>query len=83
MFTKQTFETAKASLDLSRRIQPMLQGKGPEIQGSVLADLVAVYFAGHAPEIREECIDLWFVTMRAMIVAELHERELAHEKTQH
>jgi hypothetical protein len=32
---------------LVEQIRPMLAGRGPAIQGSVLADLVAIWIAGH------------------------------------
>jgi hypothetical protein len=32
---------------LTLRIQPLLAGHGPELQGAVLADLVAIWIAGH------------------------------------
>ncbi len=35
-------------------IKLLLRGKGPALQGSALCDLVAMYFAGHHPAIREE-----------------------------
>jgi hypothetical protein len=61
-----TKETERA-MTMSRSIQPMLAGLGPDIQGAVLADLVSLYFAGHNPEIREKSIDLWIETMRELI----------------
>jgi hypothetical protein len=32
---------------LTLRIQPLLAGHGPELQGAVLADLCAIWIAGH------------------------------------
>ena len=50
-----------------RKINPHLQGKGPEVQGAVLADLVAMYFAGHHPSIRQDAIAIWTAMMRNLI----------------
>ena len=35
-------------------IKLMLVGKPPEIQGAVLADLLAIFLAGHRSKLREE-----------------------------
>jgi len=32
---------------LTLRIQPLLAGHGPELQGAVIADLCAIWIAGH------------------------------------
>jgi hypothetical protein len=52
---------------LSRRVQALLVGQGPEMQGAVLADLVSIYFAGHHPAIREKMIAMWLDTVRQLI----------------
>ncbi len=50
-----------------RKINPHLQGKGPEVQGAALCDLVAMYFAGHHPALREQAIEAWLKAMRGLI----------------
>lgn len=36
-----------------KAIKPMLAGKGPNVQSAILADLLALHIAGHAPSIRD------------------------------
>ena len=52
---------------LVEMIAMLLHGRGPELQGAALADLVAMLFAGHHPALRDECIDLWVKAMRDLI----------------
>jgi len=75
-----TSTMASKALRLSNEIKPMLAGKGPDIQGAVLADLVSIYFAGHPEFIREKVIRMWMETMRELIPAieqEISERRAA------
>jgi hypothetical protein len=52
-------------------IKPWLAGYSPEIQGAVLADLLAMFLAGHvgpeAPALREEILRLHIETVRDLI----------------
>jgi len=50
-----------------RRLAPELHGLGPEVQGAILADLVSMWMAGHAPHVREEVLATWLVTMRLLV----------------
>jgi hypothetical protein len=34
-------------MELVKRISPLLKGKAPPVQGAVLADLLAMWLAGH------------------------------------
>jgi len=52
---------------LVERIKLLLRGQGPELQGAALADLVAIFFAGHHPAMREEMIGHWLTAMRGLI----------------
>jgi hypothetical protein len=52
---------------LTDKIGELLHGRGPEIQGAALADLVAIFFAGHHPALREESIEHWITCMRNLI----------------
>lgn len=58
---------AMRALKTSREIQPLLAGLGPDIQGAVLADLVSLWVAGHAPELRETMMHDWFDAMKELI----------------
>lgn len=63
-----TMPTPDEALQLSADIQPLLRGRGSELQGAVLADLVAIWLAGHWPrEVREEILQDWLATMRKLI----------------
>lgn len=61
-------EPTDAEIDaLFDEMKVHLEGKGMMLQGAVLADLVATYFAGHHPEIRQGCIDSWMAMMRELV----------------
>jgi hypothetical protein len=56
--------------DVNRLVDEMrfcMQGRGQFLQGAALVDLVAMYFAGHPPVMREEAITIWIDAMRSMI----------------
>jgi hypothetical protein len=68
------------------RIKPLLAGRGPEIQGAVLADLLATWLAGHIkvgdPEetdaMRGELLAMHIDGVRSLIpinAAEIHRRQ--------
>lgn len=52
-------EQASLSLDLAEKIKPILGGRGPEVQGAVLAELVSLWAVGHHPAIREQIVTDW------------------------
>jgi hypothetical protein len=58
-----TDEHVKQWKKLVERIEPMLSGKGPEVQGAVLVDLVATWLAGHHPDLRPEVLTQFMVTL--------------------
>ena len=55
------------SREISLKLQPMLKGHPPQLQGAVLADLLAIFLAGHAPQIREEILRVHLEQMRPLI----------------
>jgi hypothetical protein len=55
------------ALELAAEIRPLLAGKPPEIQATALADLVSMFIVGHAPEIREEAIAMFFQAVMALV----------------
>lgn len=59
---------------ISRQIQPLLKDRGPEVQGGVLADLVSLWLAGHAPQLRKTIHDD-FIKLVGKLVPE-SEKEL-------
>lgn len=44
-------------------IRPLMRGRGPDVQGAVLAELVALYIGGHEEELRPEIRRLLFGTI--------------------
>ncbi|WP_166304372.1 hypothetical protein [Bradyrhizobium sp. 2S1] len=39
--------------ELVDAIRPLLAGKNPEVQGATIAQLLAIFIAGHAPPLRD------------------------------
>jgi hypothetical protein len=60
-------EIAIETRELSGQIERVLYGRGAAVQGAVLADLAAIYFAGHHPAVREAAIAQWLALMRNLI----------------
>lgn len=54
--------------DTVEAIRPHLAGKGPHIQGAVVADLMAIYLAAHAPQVREAAREAMMKTIDRLIV---------------
>jgi hypothetical protein len=52
---------------LVNMISMLLRGEPPEAQGAALADLVAMFFAGHHPAMRDETIEDWIRAMRDLV----------------
>lgn len=52
---------------LIKEIKKLLQGKSPMVQGGALADIVAMYFAGHHPQVREVQFESWMKAMQGLI----------------
>jgi hypothetical protein len=44
--------------DLVDEIRPFLAGHSPAMQGAALADLVAIWIAGHHPSLRQAMFDM-------------------------
>ena len=42
---------------LVKKIRPILAGQAPDVQGGALADLTAIWLAGHPPQIRNDMLD--------------------------
>jgi hypothetical protein len=67
----------RAVIEISERIKPLLAGKPPEVQGTVLAELLATWLgghrvAGHPPAqaaLREDLLDRHIATVRALLDA--------------
>lgn len=49
-------EKTRRAEELVERIGSLLHGQGPDVQGAVLADLVAIWLAGHHPNERKSAL---------------------------
>jgi hypothetical protein len=47
-------QAARMVAQMTDRMKDMLAGFPPDVQGAILADLTAIWLAGHAPSIRDE-----------------------------
>jgi hypothetical protein len=45
-----TREAADRAAEVSAQIEPLLAGLGPDVQGAILANLTAMWIAGHMAE---------------------------------
>jgi hypothetical protein len=63
-------ERAYNAMALAEQIRRMLAGLGPEVQGAVLADLTAIWLAGHAKELRPEIVRLHYEAIAKLVVVE-------------
>jgi len=50
------------------RIRPLLAGHDPGIQGMVIADLLALWLAGHPSELRESLLTMHIGNVRELVV---------------
>jgi hypothetical protein len=64
--------------EISLALQLRLKGYPPELQGAVLADLLSIWLAGHAPIVREEILQLHIAHVRERI--EINEKLILGEQ---
>jgi hypothetical protein len=75
---------AERILEVSRQIEPLLAGLGPDVQGGILANLTSMWIAGHMAEdhddhamtatVREKILRIHIEAIRDLIAPS--EREL-------
>jgi hypothetical protein len=65
--TRDVAAAATKAMKIAARIKPMLKGKGPEMQGAVLAELVATWLAGHHPALRDVTLSMWLDTVKDLV----------------
>ena len=53
--------------EITASIRPLLAGHSPIAQGAVLADLVAMFFAGHHPKRRAMLMEGWMSTVNGLM----------------
>lgn len=58
---------ATEAIELAEAMRPLLAGKPPGVQGGALAELVAIWVAGHHPALRDIILPHWVETMKQMI----------------
>jgi hypothetical protein len=63
------------TFDLVFRINPLLAGREPSVQGAVLADLVARWLAGQDESNREAQLERWLVMARGRVKQVIAEAE--------
>jgi len=53
--------------EITKQCREALKRNAPEVQGAVLADLVAMFLAGHAPVLRDGVFDQLSATIKALV----------------
>ena len=69
-------DEADEALEIVDRIQPLLAGCGPEVQGAILCQLVAMWVAGwhvNGPEFVEDMLTLHVKTVRDLLPVNIEE----------
>lgn len=60
-------DQARRSQELVRLIGPMLHGQRPDVQGAALCDLLAMWLAGHHPDVRANVLARFIHTTMELI----------------
>lgn len=66
----QTDIAALKVTEIVNAIKPLLGGHPPEVQGAVIADLLAIWLASHAPELRETALTFHIDMVRLLTATE-------------
>lgn len=53
--------------NLVDRIKPILANHAPDLQGAVIADLFAIYIAGHPEDVRRDVMAAWIDMVRGLL----------------
>jgi hypothetical protein len=73
---EQSKEDGHKAMELIEKIKPILKGNSPAITSAVLADLLALFLAGHQDpdgegphmdRLREEILERWIALVRDLI----------------
>ena len=54
------------ALEIIAEIKPILKGEEPGVQGAVLAELLSLWLAGWAPQLRKEVLDFHLEEVREL-----------------
>jgi hypothetical protein len=57
----------KLVAEIVERMRPLLGGQHPAVQGAVIADLLAIWLAGHQHDIREALLDSHIQHVRELV----------------
>ena len=71
-------EAINLSREISLKLQPMLKGREPGVQGAAIADLAAIWLAHWPPAAREELLQMHVGKIRELI--EVNEKIIFGEK---
>jgi len=63
-------ENARLAEDIVDDIKPILAGHPPDVQGAVIADLLAIFLIGYPPQMREEVLEFHIDAVRELIDVE-------------
>lgn len=64
---------AAASSELADLIMPMLAGKGADVQGAAIGQLLAIFVAGHHPMLRDEALTMVVEMARELVPLQIEE----------
>lgn len=72
---KPDYALVKTSVEIIGRV---LAGEPPEIQGTIIADVIATFIVGHHPELRDEVLEMLIQLAKNLIPIneKLHEDRL-------
>lgn len=62
-----TSDKAEIIMAVVETVRPILAGLGPDIQGAVIADLLAIWLAGHSPALRDDLLEWHITQVRGLI----------------
>lgn len=60
-------QAARQSEQIIDRIRPLLGGQPPELQGIIVAELLAIWLAGHHPDLRDDLLKLALDTLPELV----------------
>lgn len=65
---------ATQAMGIAKSIKPLLAYKGPDVQGAVLAELLATWLAGHRRDMRDEILANLLQTVNDLLP--IHEADM-------
>lgn len=60
-------DATKLADEIVERIRPLLAGHSPPLQGMVVAELTAIWLAGHDPSLRDDLLTLQLETIAELV----------------